>query len=76
MTIDTGVFFSVISLYMLVVISLGSNFVLICKYALNSSNGWSSKRLAFYATIGLAIGATLNASLTMFGVLVRSKCIN
>jgi threonine/homoserine/homoserine lactone efflux protein len=63
MTIDYGIFFSIISLYILVVISPGPNFVLICKYALNSS-----KKLASFATIGLAIGATVNASLTMFGV--------
>ena len=63
MALDLEIFVSILIVYALVVISPGPNFVLVTRYALRHSGG-----LAFAVTIGLAIGATVNASLTMFGV--------
>ena len=60
---DLRIFAAIIAVYTMVVISPGPNFVLVTRYSLRARRG-----LAFAVTFGLAIGATINASLTMFGI--------
>lgn len=63
MTFDAEIFVAVLLAYALIVISPGPNFILVTQYALHHSAAQ-----AFLATIGFAVGATVNASLTLFGV--------
>jgi len=63
MSIDLDIFAAIIAVYVMIVISPGPNFVLVTRYSLRHSAG-----LALVVTLGLAIGATINASITMFGV--------
>ncbi|MDC0659510.1 LysE family translocator [Leisingera sp. SS27] len=63
MTFDLETFAAVIAVYVMIVISPGPNFVLITRYSLRHP-----VPLAFAVTFGLAAGATINASITMFGV--------
>lgn len=63
MTFDFDTFLSVIAVYVMIVISPGPNFVLVTQYSLRHRIS-----LAFAVTLGLAAGATINASITMFGV--------
>jgi threonine/homoserine/homoserine lactone efflux protein len=63
MLFDFDTFSAIIAVYALIVISPGPNFVLVTRYSLKHSVG-----LAFAVTFGLAIGATINALITMFGV--------
>ena len=63
MHFDLEIFFAITTVYVLIVISPGPNFVLITRYSLKYPT-----TIAFAVTFGLAIGATINASITMFGV--------
>lgn len=63
MNFDLEIFLSIITVYVLIVISPGPNFVLVTRYSLKYS-----ATLAFAVTFGLAIGATFKACITMFGV--------
>ncbi|MBL4898053.1 MAG: LysE family translocator [Colwellia sp.] len=63
MTLEIEIYAAIIAVYVMIVISPGPNFILVTRYSLGSSLA-----LAFTVTLGLAIGATINASITMFGV--------
>ncbi|MFO1138402.1 MAG: LysE family transporter [Paracoccus sp. (in: a-proteobacteria)] len=63
MTLDVKIFATIIAVYVMVVISPGPNFVLVTRYSLRGFTGF-----AFALTVGFAIGATINATLTMFGL--------
>ena len=56
-------FWAIVGIYILVVVSPGPNFVLVTRYAISRS-----APLAFALTFGIALGASVNASLTMFGI--------
>jgi threonine/homoserine/homoserine lactone efflux protein len=60
---DSKIVLSVLFVYVLVVVTPGPYFVLVCKHALNSS-----RFLAFAVTLGLAVAATIYAALAMFGI--------
>jgi len=61
--LDTEVFLSIVVVYVMIVISPGPNFVLVSRYSLRGCI-----RGAVGLTLGFALGATINACLTMFGV--------
>ena len=63
MYFDIELFVIIVTAYLLIVISPGSNFVLVTRYSLRYTAS-----VAFAAVWGLAIGATINASITIFGV--------
>ncbi len=63
MQVVPNIFVSIIVVYVLVVISPGPNFVVVTRYATKYPI-----TLAFAVTLGIAIGAIVNASLTMFGI--------
>ncbi|MEP2781113.1 MAG: LysE family transporter [Pseudoruegeria sp.] len=63
MAFEIEIYAAIIAVYVMIVISPGPNFILVTRYSLGSSLS-----LAFAVTLGLAIGATINASVTMFGV--------
>lgn len=63
MFLDLEIFLTIIAVYMIVVISPGPNFLLVVRYSLRYP-----KKLTMMVTLGLAVGATINASITMFGV--------
>lgn len=60
--LNTEVFFSIMAVYIMIVVSPGPNFVLVTRYALRGH-----LRGAFGLLLGFASGATINACLTMFG---------
>lgn len=53
---------TVLAIYLLVVVSPGPNFVVVTRTAVASGGG-----AAFFVTIGIASGATINASIALFG---------
>jgi threonine/homoserine/homoserine lactone efflux protein len=63
MYFDVELFVTIISVYLIIVISPGPNFVLVTQYSLRYATS-----LAFATVLGLAMGAAINASITIFGV--------
>lgn len=59
---DFATLTAILTIYALVVMSPGPNFIVVTRYALNGAG-----KAAFIATVGVAAGATVNASITMFG---------
>lgn len=61
--LNTEVFFSIVAVYIMIVVSPGPNFMLVSRYSLRGN-----LRGAVGLMLGFALGATINACLTMFGV--------
>lgn len=59
---DHATFLSILTIYFVVIAVPGPNTLVVLRYSLNGQG-----RAAFIAAIGIAVGATINAAITMFG---------